>query len=127
VIEMVEIGAGGGSIATVDQLKRLKVGPGKRRRRARTASYGRGRHGARPSPTPTSCWAASMRSRFAGGSFSLDSTPRQAALERGVGQKLGLAGHPFRLWRQRDGRREHGQRRAGARHRARQDAWATAR
>src|SRR5437762_2341296 len=27
VIEMVEIGAGGGSIATVDQLKRLKVGP----------------------------------------------------------------------------------------------------
>ena len=34
VIEMVEIGAGGGSIARVDALKRVTVGPGERRRRA---------------------------------------------------------------------------------------------
>ena len=35
VIEMVEIGAGGGSIAHVDTMGRIAVGPGKRRRRSR--------------------------------------------------------------------------------------------
>ena len=35
VIEMVEIGAGGGSIARVDALKRITVGPDSRRQRAR--------------------------------------------------------------------------------------------
>ena len=50
VIEMVEIGAGGGSMARVDTMKRITVGPGKRRLRAGTRLLSTA---AAPSPTVT--------------------------------------------------------------------------
>jgi N-methylhydantoinase A len=59
VIEMVEIGAGGGSLAGVDPMKRITVGPKAPApipARPAIASAAPGR----PSPTPTSCWAASI-------------------------------------------------------------------
>jgi len=90
VIEMVEIGAGGGSIATVDQLKRLKVGPESAGAEPGPASYGQG--GAAPTVTDADLVLGRIdQHRFASGSFSLDIDAAQAALERGVGQKLGLA------------------------------------
>src|SRR3954469_14932156 len=49
VIEMVEIGAGGGSIARVDALKRVTVGPGSASSEPGPACYGRG--GLRPAVT----------------------------------------------------------------------------
>ena len=71
VIEMVEIGAGGGSVATVDQLKRLKVGPESAGAEPGPASYGRG--GTAPTVTDADLVLGRIDSRrFAGGSFSLD-------------------------------------------------------
>jgi N-methylhydantoinase A len=90
VIEMVEIGAGGGSIATVDQLKRLKVGPESAGAEPGPASYGRG--GIAPTVTDADLVLGRIdQSRFAGGSFSLDVGAAEAALKRDVGQRLGLA------------------------------------
>ena len=47
VIEMVEIGAGGGSIARLDALKRVTVGPESAGAEPGPACYGRGGHGIR--------------------------------------------------------------------------------
>ena len=57
VIEMVEIGAGGGSIARVDRLRRIAVGPESAGADPGPACYGRGgdgadRHGCRPGARP---------------------------------------------------------------------------
>ncbi|MFT7222038.1 MAG: N-methylhydantoinase A, partial [Candidatus Azotimanducaceae bacterium] len=49
VIEMVEIGAGGGSIATVDKLKRIQIGPDSAGSEPGPAAYGRG--GTQPTVT----------------------------------------------------------------------------
>ena len=58
-IDMIEIGAGGGSIARVDDLGLLKVGPRQRRLRAGPGLLRARRHDRRRSPTPISCWACS--------------------------------------------------------------------
>ncbi|HTE80962.1 MAG TPA: hydantoinase/oxoprolinase family protein, partial [Reyranella sp.] len=90
VIEMVEIGAGGGSVATVDQLKRLKVGPESAGAEPGPASYGRG--GTAPTVTDADLVLGRIDSRrFAGGSFSLDIDAAKSALERDIGERLGLA------------------------------------
>jgi len=89
VIEMVEIGAGGGSIAAVDALKRLKVGPESSGSEPGPASYGRG--GTAPTVTDADLVLGRIdQGRFAGGSFSLDPAAAQTALDRDVGTKLGL-------------------------------------
>ena len=60
VIELVEIGAGGGSIARIDALGRIQVGPDSAGSVPGPASYGRG--GTEPrSPTPIRRSAASIR------------------------------------------------------------------
>ena len=90
VIEMVEIGAGGGSVATVDQLKRLKVGPESAGAEPGPVSYGRG--GTAPTVTDADLVLGRIDSRrFAGGSFSLDIDAAKGALERDVGERLRLA------------------------------------
>ena len=48
VIDMVEIGAGGGSIASVDGLGRVRVGPESAAGEPGPACYGLGRYPARP-------------------------------------------------------------------------------
>ena len=59
VIEMIEIGAGGGSIARIDALGLLKVGPDSAGADPGPACYGRGGDGRR-SPTPISSSATSI-------------------------------------------------------------------
>ena len=89
VIEMVEIGAGGGSIARVDELKRITVGPDSAGSEPGPACYGRG--GERPTVTDADVWLGKIDpERFAGGSIPLDVARAEAALERAIGAALAL-------------------------------------
>ncbi len=77
VIEMVEIGAGGGSLAGVDGLGRITVGPESAGASPGPACYGRG--GARPAVTDANLLLGRYDpQRFAGGTLTLD--PSAAAL-----------------------------------------------
>lgn len=70
VIEMVEIGAGGGSIARVDALKRISVGPDSAGSQPGPACYGRG--GTYPTVTDADVALGKVDpARFAGGKISL--------------------------------------------------------
>jgi N-methylhydantoinase A len=103
VIEMVEIGAGGGSIAKLDAMGRITVGPESAGSDPGPVCYGQG--GTAPTVTDADVVLGRIDpDNFAGGSLRL---------EIGSGAR-----RPRRL---RNGRREHGQRRPGARHRERQD------
>jgi N-methylhydantoinase A len=89
VIEMVEIGAGGGSIASVDQLKRLKVGPESAGAEPGPASYGRG--GTSPTVTDADLVLGRIDAhRFAGGTLALDVASATSTLAGDVGERLGL-------------------------------------
>jgi N-methylhydantoinase A len=89
VIEMVEIGAGGGSIARVDALKRVAVGPDSAGAVPGPACYGQGGQ----APTVTDADLALGRidpGAFAGGSLALDANAAQSAIERSIGKPLAL-------------------------------------
>ncbi len=89
VIEMVEIGAGGGSIAGVDDLERIQVGPGSAGSEPGPAAYGRG--GDEPTVTDADVVLGRIDPElFAGGSISLDRGQAEAAIESRVGEELGL-------------------------------------
>ncbi len=88
VIELVEIGAGGGSIARADELGRIQVGPDSAGSVPGPACYGRGG----THPTVTDADAAMGRldpARFAGGTIPLDIERAEAALAA-LGTPLGL-------------------------------------
>ncbi len=88
VIEMVEIGAGGGSIARLDALGRIQVGPDSAGSVPGPACYGRG--GAEPTVTDADAALGRLDpARFAGGSIPLEMDRATAALAR-VGGPLGL-------------------------------------
>jgi N-methylhydantoinase A len=89
VIEMVEIGAGGGSIARVDELKRITVGPDSAGSEPGPACYGRG--GTRPTVTDADVRLGRIDpERFAGGSIRLDAAAAERAIESEVGAALSL-------------------------------------
>jgi N-methylhydantoinase A len=89
VIEMVEIGAGGGSLAGLDALGRIQVGPESAGADPGPACYGRG--GARPAVTDANLLLGRYDpERFAGGSLRLHPEPAEAALASAVGGGLGL-------------------------------------
>jgi N-methylhydantoinase A len=89
VIEMVEIGAGGGSIAHVDSLGRIAVGPESAGADPGPACYGRG--GKRPAVTDANLSLGRYDpTRFAGGTMKLDIRAAHDALLAEVGSKLGL-------------------------------------
>jgi N-methylhydantoinase A len=89
VIEMVEIGAGGGSIARVDKLRRIRVGPESAGSEPGPACYGRG--GQQPAVTDADvCLGRVWPGTFAGGTFRLDAQAAHAALQRGVARPLDL-------------------------------------
>ncbi len=89
VIEMVEIGAGGGSIAHVDALGRLAVGPESAGADPGPACYGRG--GAHPAVTDANLLLGRYDpGAFAGGALALHPAAAQDALAREVGGPLGL-------------------------------------
>ncbi|MGH7092533.1 MAG: hydantoinase/oxoprolinase family protein [Stellaceae bacterium] len=90
VIEMVEIGAGGGSVARVDALQRITVGPDSAGASPGPACYGRG------GTAPTVTDADLLRGRldpagFSGGRMALDREEAEAAMTREVADPLGLA------------------------------------
>ena len=89
VIEMVEIGAGGGSIAQVDKLGRLQVGPGSAGSEPGPAAYGRG--GQKPAVTDADVLLGRIvAGTFAGGAFELDAPAAKKALQKNVADPLGL-------------------------------------
>ncbi len=89
VIEMVEIGAGGGSIAHLDTLGRIAVGPESAGADPGPACYGRG--GARPAVTDANLALGRYDpARFAGGTMALDAAASVAALASHIGDRLGL-------------------------------------
>lgn len=90
VIEMVEIGAGGGSIAAIDELQRIKVGPGSAGSVPGPACYDRGG----TNPTVTDADLALGRidvEGFAGGMLKLAPQRSGAALDAAIGEPLGLS------------------------------------
>ena len=90
VIEMVEIGAGGGSLARVDALGRIAVGPDSAGADPGPACYGRG--GTAPAVTDANLLLGRYDpARFAGGVLALDPAAAAAAMARAVGAPLGLA------------------------------------
>ncbi|MFT8247092.1 hydantoinase/oxoprolinase family protein [Roseomonas sp. BN140053] len=96
VIEMVEIGAGGGSIATVDALGRIQMGPESAGSEPGPACYGRG--GTRATVTDADLVIGRIRAdRFAGGKMALDAVASREAVANSVGTRLGLDGVPAAL------------------------------
>jgi len=88
VVEMVEIGAGGGSIARVDRLGRLGVGPDSAGSEPGPVAYGRG--GAAPTVTDADLVLGRIDPRgFAGGRFPLYLDAARVALGH-TGVALGL-------------------------------------
>jgi N-methylhydantoinase A len=89
-IEMVEIGAGGGSIARIDALKRVAVGPESAGSEPGPACYQRG--GTRPTVTDADMALGMIDpERFAGGTISLAPELSCQALAAHVGEPLGLS------------------------------------
>lgn len=88
VIEMVEIGAGGGSIASVDALKRIVVGPESAGAEPGPAAYGLG--GKRPTVTDADVVLGKIEpARFAGGRIPIHADKAAEALALAVGVPLG--------------------------------------
>jgi N-methylhydantoinase A/oxoprolinase/acetone carboxylase beta subunit len=87
-VELCEIGAGGGSIASIDRLGRLKVGPQSAGSEPGPACYGRGGRAA----TLTDAQLVLNRldpADFAAGSISLDAAAAETAVSTNVAQPLG--------------------------------------
>jgi len=90
VIEMVEIGAGGGSIARVDRLKRITVGPDSAAADPGPACYGRG--GSAPTVTDADLLLGRIDpAAFSGGRMALDRGAAETAVRREVAEPLALA------------------------------------
>ncbi len=89
VIDMVEIGAGGGSLAHVDAMRQIRVGPESAGSEPGPACYGRG--GARPAVTDADLILGRLDpDRFAGGSIALDPQAAAQALDTHLGATLGM-------------------------------------
>ena len=89
VIDMVEIGAGGGSLAHVDQLRQIRVGPESAGSEPGPACYGRG--GEQPAVTDADLIMGKLDpDNFAGGSIQLETGKSAAALNAHIGQILDM-------------------------------------
>lgn len=93
VIEMIEIGAGGGSIAWVDAMGRIQTGPESAASEPGPACYQRG--GLRPAITDADLVLGKIDpDNFAGGAIKLSAAASEAAILRDVGNRLKLAATP---------------------------------
>jgi N-methylhydantoinase A len=89
VIEMIEIGAGGGSIARIDQLGLLKVGPDSAGAEPGPACYGRG--GKEPTVTDADLVLGYLDpDYFLGGRMRLDRRAAEEAIRTRVAEPLGV-------------------------------------
>nr|WP_282572302.1 hydantoinase/oxoprolinase family protein [Roseomonas acroporae] len=89
MVEIRTIGAGGGSIAAVDDAGRLRVGPRSARSWPGPVCYGRG--GTEPTVTDANIALGKLDPRFfLGGAMKLDLDGARAAIRERVGDRLGL-------------------------------------
>jgi len=89
VIDMVEIGAGGGSLAHVDAMRQIRVGPESAGSEPGPTCYGRG--GKRPAVTDADLVLGKLDpENFAGGSIKLHPDQSKAALMNNVGETLDM-------------------------------------
>ncbi len=87
VIDMVEIGAGGGSLAHVDSMRQIRVGPESASSEPGPACYGRG--GLRPAVTDADLVLGKLDpNNFAGGSITLQTADSEKALISEIGDSL---------------------------------------
>lgn len=88
-VDLLEIGAGGGSIARINPLGLLQVGPESAGAAPGPACYGQG--GTRPTVTDADLVLGYLDpGHFLGGSMALDVAASRTAIESTVGQPLGL-------------------------------------
>lgn len=89
VIDMVEIGAGGGSLAHVDSMRQIRVGPESAGSEPAPACYGRG--GERPTVTDADLILGKLDpNNFAGGSIELNPENSARALMNAIGSGLSM-------------------------------------
>jgi N-methylhydantoinase A len=89
VIELVEIGAGGGSVAWIDQLGLLRIGPDSAGADPGPACYGR--NGVRPTVTDADLVLGYLDPNyFLGGSMKLDVDAARQAIQTQVADPLGI-------------------------------------
>ncbi len=89
VIDMVEIGAGGGSLASVDAMRQIRVGPHSAGSEPGPACYGRG--GDKPAVTDADLVLGKLDpDNFAGGSITLHADQSAQVLENVLGKPLGM-------------------------------------
>ena len=90
VVEMVEIGAGGGSIASIDTLGRIQVGPRSAASEPGPACYGRG--GQEPTVTDANLLLGRLDpDNFAGGAIALSISASEAAVIQKLGDSLAMS------------------------------------
>ena len=89
VVEMVEIGAGGGSIAGVDAMRQIRVGPHSAASEPGPACYGRG--GTKPTVTDADLILGKLDpNNFAGGTIALSVDASRTAMSAEIGSAIGL-------------------------------------
>ena len=90
VVEMVEIGAGGGSIASIDTLGRIQVGPRSAGSEPGPACYGRG--GEEPTVTDANLILGRLDAEnFAGGAIPLSEAASEVAVTSHLADNLDMA------------------------------------
>ena len=90
VIEMIEIGAGGGSIARIDPMRLLKVGPESAGAEPGPVCYGHG--GTEPTVTDADLVLGYLDpDYFLGGQFKIDLTAARRAIQERIADPLGIS------------------------------------
>jgi len=89
VIEMIEIGAGGGSVASVDSLGQIRIGPQSAGSEPGPAAYDRG--GSEPTVTDANLQLGRLHAdTFGAKDITLSPTQAAEAIDRQVGSRLGM-------------------------------------
>ena len=89
VVDIVEVGAGGGSIAWIDEVGALKVGPRSAGGHPGPVCYGQG--GTEPTVTDANVVLGRLvADHFLGGEMPLDAAAARAAIEEKIAKPLGL-------------------------------------
>jgi N-methylhydantoinase A len=90
VVDIIEVGAGGGSIAWIDGIGALKLGPRSASSVPGPISYGRG--GTEPTVTDANVVLGRIGAKsFLGGEMPLDADAAEAGMVNGFGDRLGMS------------------------------------